>query len=157
MQHAERKGDEAVENGDDNDGARDSERHVLGGVLHLLGSGGDGVVADVAEVDDRCPVEDSSDSEGCKPAPAGSVIHWSSSSSSCRREVLGIAFHETRDDDEEHEDYVQHGHHHVEGGAFLRADEVKGHKINTAQNSAQRRHGHEEKPWSLPTRKKPGK
>jgi hypothetical protein len=29
---------------------------------------------------------------------------------------------------------VQHGHHQVEGGAFLRADEVKGQEINTAQN-----------------------
>jgi hypothetical protein len=52
---------------------------------------------------------------------------------------------------------VQHGHHQVEGGAFLRADEVKGHKINTAQNSAQRRHGHEESTLEFSNSKEAGK
>ena len=49
-EHGHGGGHEAVERGDDDDGARDAGGDVARGALHLLGHGGHGVVADVAQV-----------------------------------------------------------------------------------------------------------
>ncbi len=83
LEHAECEGDEAVENCDEDDGSRDSDGHVLGRVLHLLRSCGNSVIPNIAEVHDRCSVEDSSHPEWCEAGGADRGLHCSRGNS-CR-------------------------------------------------------------------------
>ncbi len=122
LEHAECEGDEAVENCDEDDGSRDSDGHVLGRVLHLLRSCGNSVIPNIAEVHDRCSVEDSSHPEWCEAGGVDRGLHCSRGNSCCNiRQILEIAFDEAGDDDEENKDQVQDGHHQVESGAILGA------------------------------------
>lgn len=105
-EHGHGGGHEAVENRDKDDGTRDANGDVTGGVLDLLRHGGHGIVADVAEVDHGRAIEEPWDTVGEEPARVLFWVPWV-------REILRIPSPESHENNKQDEGQVDRRQHQV--------------------------------------------
>jgi hypothetical protein len=113
-EHGHGDGHEAVERGDDDDGAGDANGDVAHGLLHLFGHGGHGVVADVAEVHQGRALDHAAGA--VREEAAGGVSRVGGA-----RQVARVAVHEPHHDDEQDERHMDRRQDHVHRRALLGA------------------------------------
>ncbi|KAJ6847657.1 putative cationic amino acid transporter 6, chloroplastic isoform X1 [Iris pallida] len=109
---------ETVEDRHDRHRSRDADRDVVGGVLHLLGHRGHGIVPDVAQVHGGGAVEHARGTVGEESAGVSLGVGRVG-------EILHVPSPEAHDDDEEYKGYVECSENHVQEGALLCTEMTK--------------------------------